>query len=567
MYWSRYFVSPRPGGEATRRRLAHPPRLTPPTTYAAYAHAHGGMRGRAGESAVQSVTPAFYMYTTSELPLAHDELRACMDAMGAARREQLLDDQHTTGYWLHAQLADHPARVRTPDDARLFVVPFWMKLSWLLGKCSGVDHLERVRRLLLALKATPAFRHTARRHLLSSSSFMQRIGPMMPRYAARQRNPVDGPFGCMNPWAPTPTPFHYFPPEGEEVLARLTIAHMERFSPSLCASRLPANRSRFMYANWPQPWWDTRTLVLPYVVDAKTTAAALHRNTASFEYAQWVRRPHTFFFAGNAMREGGAPYVRLSLTRLNEWEETARIHCSGLTSARALPWRDEVAEYEARTRAGAGVHTTVRGSVSTAKADDERNDILRWRALRGELCRPPLTKAEVLSTMLNSKFCICPRGDSPSTSRVYFALAVGCIPIVVSDPWGDMAAPFSQALINLSAVVLRLEEQAVLDAPEAAMQALLEGAFDVSLRDGAKEHARRQRGERGPATGKRRLRFPMPGTVAAMPLEAHLRAMARVHRVALWRAPGNRLIAHLALASALRLVSKANSRKGQHVQH
>lgn len=42
-----------------------------------------------------------------------------------------------------------------------------------------------------------------------------------------------------------------------------------------------------------------------------------------------------------------------------------------------------------------------------------------------------------------SKFCLVVRGDTPSSHAFYDALAAGCIPVLVSDRWGSLAAPFA----------------------------------------------------------------------------------------------------------------------------
>ena len=70
--------------------------------------------------------------------------------------------------------------------------------------------------------------------------------------------------------------------------------------------------------------------MLPYVVDAHATALARASASGAFDYAQWVKRPTTFFFAGNCVRKRGTAYVRLALTQLNAAFADARVHCSGV---------------------------------------------------------------------------------------------------------------------------------------------------------------------------------------------------------------------------------------------
>ena len=48
--------------------------------------------------------------------------------------------------------------------------------------------------------------------------------------------------------------------------------------------------------------------------------------------------------------------------------------------------------------------------------------------------------------MAEAKFCLNPRGDSPSSGRIFYSIALGCIPILISDPWVTMAEPFDGLL-------------------------------------------------------------------------------------------------------------------------
>jgi hypothetical protein len=61
--------------------------------------------------------------------------------------------------------------------------------------------------------------------------------------------------------------------------------------------------------------------------------------------------------------------------------------------------------------------------------------------------------------MVDSKFCFAPRGDSPSSSQIYNAMAGGCIPIIVSD---DFVLPFG-AQFPWARVSIRVRERDFLD--------------------------------------------------------------------------------------------------------
>ena len=57
-------------------------------------------------------------------------------------------------------------------------------------------------------------------------------------------------------------------------------------------------------------------------------------------------------------------------------------------------------------------------------------------ALPGETCRrtePCATKLEFARRMLCADYCLTPKGDTPTSSRFYSAVACGCLPLVVSD--------------------------------------------------------------------------------------------------------------------------------------
>ena len=459
------------------------------------------------------------MYTSHELPLYHRELLACIRTAG---RSEILDDQHTTGYWLHQQLVAHRARVWNAQHATLVVVPFWMKVSWMVGTCNDTDHLSRVRHMLQVLNATAQFRRHPRRHLLLSSSFMARQPPATS--FAHQRGVRTK---CIGAWVGKPIDWQYFPRETtyEHMARRLTISHMERYWPQLCNELIPAT-NRSLYSRWPPPWWGSRTLVLPYVVDARTTRAAQAHERKHFDYKRWTQRPYSIFFAGNIMRIGGAVYVRLALSSLNAWED-ARIHCSGNDTARWFYWLQELQDYDIAVDAVAGVRRAIGG--------DDRGST--GTALRGSYCRPPITKHEVLETMRRSKFCLCPRGDSPSMSRVYFAMSVGCIPIIVSNPWTAMAAPFP-GLFDFFEFALHLPEADAIRSPLLSAQRLLESTEARVVEE----------------SGRKWLHVPPADSPAAQPLRKRLAAMHRMHRAALWGLKGNELIANLTLMSAWELV-------------
>jgi hypothetical protein len=59
-----------------------------------------------------------------------------------------------------------------------------------------------------------------------------------------------------------------------------------------------------------------------------------------------------------------------------------------------------------------------------------------------------------------SKFCFAPRGDTMSCKHLYNAIAVGCVPIVISDSW---KLPFAN-IIPWPQMIIRWNESSVYNA-------------------------------------------------------------------------------------------------------
>ncbi len=57
----------------------------------------------------------------------------------------------------------------------------------------------------------------------------------------------------------------------------------------------------------------------------------------------------------------------------------------------------------------------------------------------------------------SSKFCLVMRCDDPQTSRFYDAVAAGCIPVIISDGWHQIVAPFRNR-INYHSFTITIPE-------------------------------------------------------------------------------------------------------------
>ena len=163
------------------------------------------------------------------------------------------------------------------------------------------------------------------------------------------------------------------------------------------------------------------TLVLPYVVDAHATALARALASGAFDYAQWVQRPTTFFFAGNCTRNRGAPYVRFALTQLNAAFADARIHCSGV--------RETAAHDSPLTKR---MRSWVDEADRALAANKHVHDARLASALHGSLALPPLSKSEVALGMAEAKFYLnlgATRPPRASSTRLPSAASRSSSPI------------------------------------------------------------------------------------------------------------------------------------------
>lgn len=150
------------------------------------------------------------------------------------------------------------------------------------------------------------------------------------------------------------------------------------------------------------------------------------------DYASWLARPLTVYFAGGFVKSGAGAFVRLGLSSLNVPGRGAagdvRVHCAGRSKAAAAsttPWLAAARSGVAGVAPPAYVHGMQwEGYFDAYLADLHR---LHWRPMardtaHGRHCLPPLTAEEDVRNMEQAKFCLCPRGDSPSSSRIYAAV-------------------------------------------------------------------------------------------------------------------------------------------------
>ena len=160
-------------------------------------------------------------------------------------------------------------------------------------------------------------------------------------------------------------------------------------------------------------------------------AAALLRNGGEVDYA--AKRRGTTFFKGTGVRglEG-------SLGRQTE----ARVALEALVGEK-----------------GHDVFLSSDGDVGDAEREDARGEKEKKR------------RGGYAEGMLSSTFCWIPRGDNPTSRRIFDAVAAGCIPVVVSD---DIARylPFRWA-VDWRAMILQVPEATFARNPKGVAEAVL----------------------------------------------------------------------------------------------
>ena len=232
--------------------------------------------------------------------------------------------------------------------------------------------------------------------------------PPRSRALARRQvhDALDPRLGCYNPWSG----YRHFASVPKEtalelpLLDQMTIAHMERPPPipstTLCEVSLLYGRRA--YDEWPPPWWRTRTLVLPYVVDA--TALARASASGAFDQTRRVKRPTT-------------PSL------VTACASAARHTCASRSRSSTPPLRTRASTVPACARRRRTTRSSRRacGLGSTRRIALSRQTSMRTMslasALHGSLALPPLSKSEVVSGMAEAKFCLNratrpPRGAS-----------------------------------------------------------------------------------------------------------------------------------------------------------
>jgi len=313
-----------------------------------------------------------------------------------APQSQVHEDQYSGEHYFYKQLRAHPWRVRQPAAALLYVVPLYANAALQPSAKGRACNGTHYQTLFDATARAVAATPQYARHRGADHVTVSNS------WKTSQRPPKQAPWlGLANQ-----LPNDYF----RHVFRNAIVGHME---------------SR--HAN-DDGWWRC-SVVSPYVANFDgafdgnfdgATAAAQPPPLAPLGGAG-SSRPDLFYFHGNANSRGtyGYAFRQVALAQL---EPLAASHISAL----GLP------KEAARCDVKGGVTTNCLGA---------RNSV----SFRERMAR--------------ARFNLVLRGDSPSSRRLYDGLAVGTLPVLVSDELWSVGLPF-QCLVPWRRFTISVAEQA-----------------------------------------------------------------------------------------------------------
>ena len=340
------------------------------------------------------LAPAFYI-----VPLDTGELEACYLRMTGARSlfaEAGKDNDHVLAeLWLQRALASHARRARLLQDAALLYLPALPSMSLFVDERDSAkvcpsgslgDHLSRMRAAAVAARVA----------------------------AAHTKRPMRGLIVASGPYAMTALG------RALRALNRPSPAAVDRLRSRAASTGDATSRALWVLANQ-ENWgggletWPAR-VAMPYAANAELT------RSASLTPDREASRPFSIMSVGqwsHGLRQNGSsgtPGGQLLRVALSSWARLPRTHVSLLAGRSPLA-------------------PEAQALLDRHSANDSAAP-LRFA---------PVAYAQLLR---NATFCVVPRGDTPTTRKLYDALAAGCVPVIVSDPWtaaGSRLRPFPHA--------------------------------------------------------------------------------------------------------------------------
>ena len=368
----------------------------------------------------------FFMYTSHALD--HGWLRHCAGFEGLRRSAY---NERLAEVYIRDALASHPWRTMNAELAKIVYVPLWEVVSFNIGECNGTTHESRMATAAAALKASPLFANSGGTSLTAGSSgpTTSTGGSSSGSPSARRPRRKAGfvhllvSTGCIE--------------KGKRLIERLS----RPLSMLLRASIVGRDRAY-------SPFYASSavgrcTIEVPYVANpyARLTHARTLRRNASSDAAVPATplRPNATSIASAKTHTPLARRRRFLLSFMGSLD----VCCEpGLSIRRAMRRFIELGVNESTMV----VHVAREaGRPLPGKTPEEQH--ARYRAA-GEL-------------MANSRFCLIPAGDNEVSSRLYSAMAAGCVPVVVAN---QLSGAFASR-VPYGRFWLRVEQQTFISQP------------------------------------------------------------------------------------------------------
>lgn len=373
---------------------------------------------------------SFFMY--SDPALDHGWLRHCpgFEELQAGVRAERLGEVR-----MRDVLSRSSRRVSDPAAAQLLYVPLWEYASYALGQCNGTNHTQRMARAADALRASPQFaRSRGADHVWVSTASRLHDGEVAGWLDTSVGSDFGGYFGLYarvgKPLAP--------------LLERTIVGRYKSHGP--LRSRVGAS-----------------VVEIPFPANQHVSHEPAERGGHA--------RPTLLYFAGSLDVCCAGREIRCAVAELvgNQPHLVAvRIEPSLRDSEGPMPPCTARALNRSRSSGG---RLGERQRLKSANLGAASSAPAAVRAAR---------------QMARARFCLVPAGDECVSSRLYTAIAAGCLPVVICD-WlrgaFDWAARYGAFWIKVPRVQFLKDPASVLEvlrsmppAEEARRRALLDAA-------------------------------------------------------------------------------------------
>ena len=333
--------------------------------------------------------------------------------------------QYASDIWLHKGLLKHGGLTADPNVADVIFVPFYGAASYEMGEeCQGLSHQERVELLAETVSRSPLWNvsMSQRHRSLSTAPGWRFTLPITHwRVASTLTSPLREMVTHSQAVVLVQDRYFFDLTRGNGVLRGLTEEDGYRVLGWDC---LAFGSNRAVVVPYP-------ALIRRVTVPAAKRIAAPHVQSEKVgpEEKEGEDRRHLVYFRGNTQ-------LSTCANRLTKGASILPRYCS-LRSSLVLAATD---------------------SCSASDLDIEAVDKLTDTSFgyKGNFS----TQAQVKG-MRSSIFCLAPRGDTPSSRRIYDAIAFGCIPVLISEEFDPPFQGMHNSSLNWSTFSLSFS---VLDA-------------------------------------------------------------------------------------------------------